>query len=287
MDYFVSLDNTPYYQWQAELLIESFKERGEEENLVVGLALASASPRPEFCRNLYSHRRTHSFPDMGRVRGYDRMNRLYAMANILRSGSLSQPFCSVEPDCVLHDPVRIENKDVPHVVFQVNPFFTLDHVRENIPNLDQYLPKGKNWVTLGGTMYFNNLPQSLFDRVIFLAEMLAYEQAKAGKEIWRHTDKVAWAINIMGMVGQAVVEGVYTLDMGLADHQLDHNFVNYERGAPPHFSKSMFSYKPPVMLSFGDPIVAIADLPDRMGTTSARYISDLAKKCLQSRQDAR
>ena len=38
MQYFVSAENSSYFYWQLELLIESFLMQGMEKDLVIGLA---------------------------------------------------------------------------------------------------------------------------------------------------------------------------------------------------------------------------------------------------------
>lgn len=284
MDYFVNVENSPYQQWQAELLIESFKKHQLEESLVVGLSLTKNEPKAEFCRNLYSHSRINSIVNIGEVRGFDRLNPLYSMSNMLRSGSLKQPFVSIEPNTVLFSPVVIERqKEVPHVVFQANPFFTLESVEEHIPTVKKYI-KSADWVPLGSTVYFNNIPQGYFDQAVYLTEVLAYDQVRAGKEIWRHTDRVAWVINILEMMGRCMIEGRYDFEMTMMDHGMKSNFINYERGAPPYFSKTTYQFLPPAMLSFGDPLDALANLNDQVGTSSVQYISELAKNCLAARQ---
>jgi hypothetical protein len=286
MDYFVNIEHTPYYQWQIELLIESFKQHKLEENLAVGLSFTSLAPKIEFCRNLFSHPRTLGSNNMGEVRGYDRLAGLYSIANLLRGEAVKQPFVMLEPDSVLNRPVTIPRKDVPHIVFQVDPFFTKELAEENIPSLGKHL--SGDWVALGNTVYFDHLPVEFFDRTIYLTEMLAYEQVMAGKEIWRHTDRVALSIGISELVGRAALEGQYTFDMSLSDHQVNNNFINYGgRGAFPYFSKSLFAYSPPTMLSLGgDPLDALAKLPTQLGTTSAQYVAGLAKICLDARKEA-
>jgi hypothetical protein len=53
MDYFVSIENTPYDLWQIELLIESFKINHLEDSLVIGMA----GPNPLLTKNLLAHKR--------------------------------------------------------------------------------------------------------------------------------------------------------------------------------------------------------------------------------------
>jgi len=284
MDYFVNIEHAPFYQWQAELLIESFKHHELDESLVVGLSLTNVEPRLEFCRNLYTHPRTSGLTNMGEVRGFDRLANLYSMANLLQTGNLKQPFLLIEPDSVLYSPVKMPVRDIPQIIFQVDPFFTKELVEENIPNYNKH-KSTEDWVPLGNVMFFDKLPQEFFNRVIFLTEMLAFEQAKAGKEIWKRTDRAAWAIAITELVGRSVIEGKYTLEMSLADHEFQHNFVNYGRSPTPQFNKHLFQYAPPTCLSLGgDPLEVLAGLYEHLGTTSTQYVSGLARMCLDARK---
>jgi len=280
MDYFVSIENTPCQQWQAELLIESFKHHAIQNNLTVALALTEVPAKAEFCRNLYAHPRTHSMTNIGQSRGYTRLNSLYAMLNMLQTGLLKQPFALIESDDILYKPLDIKN--IACVVFQINPFFTLELVKSNIPNLDKYLPVNKNWPPLGNIVYFDNVPITYFEQMIILTEVLAYEQAKAGKEIWKHTDRAAMAINVINLLGVGKVQAEHSMEMSLLDGY-EHNFINYERGVVPHFSKSMYTYPTPLMLSLGDPFDALSNLTEHVGTHVTQYVAQLAKKCLAER----
>lgn len=279
MDYFVCTHNTPFYHWQLELLLESFKHHNLSENLVISLLPAAQQPMAAFCRSLYAHPRLVSTADIGRIRGFGPLNYLYAISIALEKGTLKQPFMLVQPDSVLFVPPEVSDTKRTKIVVQGDLTFTHEAAKENIPNLQEYF-SGK-WPAVGNIMYFDNVPLELFGRVMSLTEMLAYEQLKAGKdEIWPYTDRAAWSIILSKMVSGANIEISYTWEMPMVASGVRHNFISYGRGVPAHFVKSMFMFNP---ISFGDPFEVLAKLPAVYRTEASGYISDLATKCLEKR----
>lgn len=284
MDYFVSAENTPYHQWQLELLIESFKSQDLDDSLVIALAESDVSPKPEFCRNLWNHERLFCHTNIGKTRGYNKLNELYSLVWVLENGTLKQPFAIIKPDMVLNKAIVMDD-DRPSVLFHPSPFFTSDYVEENTHNLQKYLPEnvdlGKNWIPLGDMICFNDVPVAVLERTIIATELLAFEQIRAGRnEVWKDTDKAAWALNLMDYVGYLVFRGEYRLTMNMLDPVGEANFVHYENGLPPVFSKYMFQYLPPNQLSLGDPFLILSE---HAPTPAALRMSELAKKCLLAR----
>jgi hypothetical protein len=212
MEYFVSAENTPYYQWQLELLIESFKQKGLENNLVIGLAHSDQPAQADFCRNLYSHKRIFPHENIGKVRGYPRMNGLYSLHWAVLYGIIKQPFVYIEADMVLNKPMNITPKpnNICHLIFCPDPFFTEDFAEENMGNFKHLLNKAKTdyqgrWPQIGSIIYFNNTPPELFSRAIMYAEILAYKQIRKGRQIWSKTDRAAWAINLSDCLGSIII----------------------------------------------------------------------------------
>ena len=65
MEYFVSAGNKAYYHWQLELLIQSFKEYGIEDKLVVAISSSEDPLYKNFCNNLKNHKRIFEGKLMG------------------------------------------------------------------------------------------------------------------------------------------------------------------------------------------------------------------------------
>ena len=76
MQYFVSAEKTPYFYWQLELLIYSFKRFGLEDQLVIGLAESEEGgpSAPKYlakCRYLLHE-------NYGKNLGYSPLNKIFS-----------------------------------------------------------------------------------------------------------------------------------------------------------------------------------------------------------------
>lgn len=286
MDYFVSAQNMPRYQWQLELLIESFKYHNRQNDLLVALAKTDAPPQPIFCRNLFEHPRLFPHQNIGQTRGFAPLNELYSLSWVLQFNRIKQPFTFLSPDVVLYhtNAIRIDS-GIPEIVFAPDPFFTLDRAEEAVGPFWEWFGRKKQdyedqWLPTGPVMIFDNIPQVVFDRTIWVTEKLAFHQLYEGKkEIWEKTLKLGWAVNLNDYVGQIMMRGDYNLTTTMVDSN-HAAFINYEHGLPPAFNKSMFTYPPPAYASFGDPFEILAA---HAPTPTAHFMSDLAKKNLDTR----
>lgn len=291
MEYFVSTENTTYYHWQLELLIESFKHHNCHDNLLVALAENQCEIEKHFSRNIVKQKdvkkrdvsRVYGHDNIGRIRGFNPLNELYSMYWSLQYGMLQQPFAWIKPHMVLKNQIR-KQEEYPSVTFSFDPFFTFQKVRESIGPFWEWVYKSeshceKNWIPAGSVFVFNKIPVMLFERVIVLAEALATRQLADGKEIWNQTTKLAWILNLLDFVPKINL----SVDYHMTENMLgggDIHFVDYDHGLPPVFNKSQFSYAPPACFSFGDPIRVLSE---HAPSPNSHYMSELAKINLQSR----
>lgn len=279
MEYLVSAENSPYNQWQLELLIESFKHHQCEDDLLLCLTKSDIPAHPFYCRNISTHKRIQAHENIGEVRGYKPLNNLYNLMWSVKENWIEQPFTYIPTDVVLKNKINIHFKnEYPEIIFAPSPFFTLDFAEENIGPFWEVLDKTKadyesNWVPVGPILIFNQIPIGTFIRTIAIAEKLALKQLLDNKPIWEHTDKLAWAINLSDHVGSVMLRGDYTLTMNMLDRG-NAPFIHYEHGLPPVFNKTMFQYLPPDLVSLGDPFeILIQNSP----TENAYFLSNLAK----------
>ena len=284
MDYLVSVENTPYYHWQLELLIESFKRHSCEDNLLICLAASDASANPMFWKNLPEHKRIQGHENIGKIRGFGPLNNLYSIMWANQFDWIKQPFASIPPDVVLYKPLTIYFSDYPEIIFSPSPFFTVDAAEDAVGPFWELSQKEKafyeqSWIPMGSITLFNNIPAYIFERTTILAEKLALYQLLDGREIWEHTDKLAWAMNLADFIGQIKFTGDYSLSMTMLNEG-DSPFIHYEHGLPPVFNKTMFQYSPPNFVSFGDPYAILAE---NSPTQSAHFISQLAQTLLDAR----
>lgn len=286
MEYYVSIENTPYYHWQIELMIESFKRQEKQNDLLVAVAEAQTPIQSVFCKNIYEHKRIYGHANIGRMRGFEPLNRVYSLAWAVKNKLIRQPFAYIQSDLVLKNPLQIDfsNNNTPQVVFCPDMFFTVDEAEENAGSVWQWMNKTianyeTNWVPVGSVIVFNNVPDEVFERTVNICELLALHQLEKYDKIWNRTDRLAWAINLSDFSNQIILHG----DYGLTSTMLGSDntpFIDYEHGLPPVFNKAMYSFLPPGYTSFGDPFQALAE---NSPTPNAHYISELAKINLKSR----
>lgn len=284
MEYFVSVENTPYYHWQLELLIESFKKNNCENELLIALAKADSPLQAAFCRNLLNHERIYGHENVGNLRGFSPLNQLYSLVWSVQFGKLNQPFAWIQPDMVLKHRLSLDLGNYPEVIFAPDPFFTFEEAASNVGPFWDWANTTKaeietRWVPIGPLMIFNNIPVTVFERAVTLCEALALRQLDTNNKIWEHTHRLAWAINLSDYLGQLSLRGDYNFTSTMLDGG-DSPFIDYSHGMPPVFNKVMFQYKPPVYSSLGDPFKILAE---NSPTPNSFFISELAKANLDAR----
>lgn len=285
MEYLVSTENTPYYRWQLELLIESFKHHNQEENLLVCLSGESDSNAANnlFWRNISNHKRIKAHENIGEIRGHKGVNALYDLHFAVQKQWISQPFVYIPTDVVLKNKLNVDlSTDYPEIVFFPSPFFTFELAEEKAGPFWEITNKKKDdyekkWIPLGPIMIFNKIPELLFERAIVLAEKLALQQLLRKQPIWEHTATLAWSMNLSDFSDNFLLRSNYYLKMTMLDIG-NSPFIHYEHGLPPVFNKTMFKYKSPEFLSFGDPFQILAE---NSPTENAHFMSELAKKILK------
>lgn len=284
MEYFLCIENTPYYHWQAELLLESFRHHNCQDQLLISVVPSDVPTLQENVKLLAEHKR-HVSPsvNIGRQRGYAPLNKLYNLLAVVESGAIKPPFALIEPDMVMYRPLQV-NQD-HNICFQIDPTLSPSYVEENckIQKHLKIVAKGLTineqdaWLPVGKVIVFNVAPLELFRRVIAVCEKLATEQIVDKGEIWSQTDQVAWALTLLEYYGQMSYEAVYDYEMNMLENTTMCNFVNYEHGIPPIFSKYMFQYQGPnlVVLSGESPIEFLSK-PDIAVSAAAHYVQQLA-----------
>ncbi len=259
MDYIVSAEDTPYYHWQLELLIQSFKLHGLEDSLLIALANREVPRTPDFTRLLSKHKRIMTHENMGRKRGYAYLNKPYAVSTALGKGELKAPFAVIEPDMLLFKPIQPEQEPIS---FQIKEQFSFEKVQEHA-NIRKHIKdatfeKSETlWLPLGSVYVFGDVPYDLFSRVVSWAEVLAFEcfkkeaEKKKPVEYWKYLERAGWVLGLLNYIGFTPYKGTHTYEMSLMDHNIQHNFIHYTNGMPPTFSKHMFKYEPPDYISGG------------------------------------
>ncbi|RTK95559.1 MAG: hypothetical protein EKK64_06970 [Neisseriaceae bacterium] len=283
MNYLVSFENQPEYQWQMELLLESFKIHNLSQDLLVVATKSNLPSNPFFCRNLSRHKRAIGFDNIGDLRGYSKLNRYYNLMWTQMAELISQPIVFIDTDVVLKNPVSYIFDPYPQFIFSPDLDFSFDSVISNVGNFWEWLDKdkevfSKNWLPLGGVCVFSNIPSALFPLIIERIEFFAIKQLMEKKQIWEHTDKLGLVSVMLENLQKINCRGDYSLSAPIFGSEA--NFISYEKGIPPTFHKFMFKFSEEMFLSFGDPIEILSKT---FPSPNASYLASIAETCLKNR----
>ena len=290
MDYFLSVPDLPYYHWQLDLLIESFQIKNCEDKLSVCIYNAQESSRvgynEDFLKNISSHERKVYTSNVGDKRGCCEINKLYNLLNFLNANKIKQPLMVIEPYNVLRKEydLSIADASIPSFIFSVDPFFTLEEVEKNVGPFYSWFGLEKSifessWIPIGDIYIFNKVPTNFFFDTVRIAEKLALHQMLANNSVWKRTSDLAVSINALLNASSILCKGDCNIFSPM-NSDFDSSFISYKDGYPPNFHKSMFSFKPPFGLSFGDPIKVLSGINY---SPNSSYISNVARRSVARR----
>lgn len=235
MQYFTSINNTPYYHWQAELLIESFRMLGMEDQLWIGIANPKANALQEYTINLRSH------PNKFFFEGYDghpALGRIYAAVLALKHGAIKPPFALIDSDMVLLKPIEDVEKDI--VFHTAEEDERLKSVLE--PRIKKLLKEynvGREevgWMPVGHTVVFNNVDETLFFRAMLWGERLVQEE---GDDM--DVERAAWIMAFHDFLLKHNYGNKF-YELSMLHNDVDAPLVHYQRGLPPDFVKRNFTF---------------------------------------------
>ncbi len=264
MNYLVSAENTCYQHWQLELLIESFKLKGLQDRLLIGLAHNDEDKYLDYTVNL-KHANAFIHENFGQSLDLIEANRPYAVYAAQLQGLLKQPFALISPDMVMIEPVKPGKEQI---TFQINPAFTSAGVDEQFHDLAKVKEIEPFWFPVGAVMVFNDVPLDFFLRVIQWCQLL-------GKN-----EKAAWALTFFEYYGHMTYEGTHGYEVSLLDYVPRHNFIHYKHGMPPYFNKYLYRYRPPEVLSMGDPF---EDILQNNPTPVSNIMQDVVRSYCKKR----
>jgi hypothetical protein len=286
MNYFVSLiNNSPAYQWQMELLIESFKKHHIEDNLYIAIAPEEFPYHYENNFNILRHQKIYGYENIGKKRGYEPLNSLYFLSWSISSGKIKQPFTLLQPDMILYEPFEPSLAGgYAEVLFMPDHEFSFEEAAEIGP-FWEWFSKSKdfyqeNWTPIGSLMAFSEMPQDFFYNVVLYAEKLLIMQVSNNKKVWKYTIKLAWVLAFAEYAGKFVCRGDYSLVMPLLGSG-NSPFICYDKGIPPYFHNSMYISLPPDYFALGNPIETLSKLAFSPNTY---YVSQIAQDCLNKRK---
>ena len=244
MQYFVSIENSAYFYWQIELLLESFKMLKLQDSLVIGIAENEESLKPaRFSKNIISHPHKFIHQNQGRKMNYLPLNKPYSLLLALENELIKPPFAVLHPDMILVKPLEFKKDEKESIVFHAAPEVEKELLDGIKPHLEE-LAKANNLdfeklppqIPLIGTMMFRDVDKKFFRRVLARTSSLLQQDHK-----W-DVARGAWMITMYEYLAEYGCRGAY-FEKRLIDHGVDANIIHYRKGLPPVFSKKFYGYK--------------------------------------------
>lgn len=269
MRYFVSVENSSYFYWQLELLIESFLMHGLEKQLVIGLAENEEQKIRGYSSNLVKYGIKFMIPNEGRELGYPPMNRIASIRYALAYGLLEFPFAMIHSDMILRNPIEISEADSEYGMIVNNfddpPPNETKMVKDEVDSLAEELAKESSIKAEEVTRipFFSapvifNKPMEYCSETFF-SKVQSHENSliqKMGSKF--PCERAAWEMAIAEASQHFGVKGKFMAAPMMHDGE-DFNFIHYKSGIPPVFHKKYFKYEGGVYYSSMGPYETIME----------------------------
>lgn len=253
MQYFVSAENSSYFYWQLELLIESFLMHGMEKNLVIGLAENDSSKIKGYSKNLVKYGEKFIHSNEGKKLNYLPLNRANSIRYALAYKILKFPFVLIHADMLLRNPINLSEDDSKFGVvvnnFEETSAVERKSIQEAIkPEIERIAEDRKLDVksfpeipSFSAPVVFNESFEYIWD--VFFSKLQSNTLnfiEKKGKEF--PCERAAWEQTLMESFQHCAVKGSF-MSAPLMFEDDNVNFIHYKTGIPPVFNKKFFKFE--------------------------------------------
>ena len=242
MKYFVSIENTNYFYWQIELLIESFLMHGLQDDLVVCIAQNFDPKIKNYCKNLVRHKNKFLHENIGSSKNCLPLNRLYSFAKFMEIEKIECPYAWIHPDMVMRKPIDVESYEEQYSII-INNQYEFDEQSEEYLKESVEEIKNKNilkeevadFFRISYPIVFKNLKEDIRNlfvyRIIYNVEEILKEKGPNFP-----CDKTGLQKTFFEFLGS------YNLrddKLSTQLYQIDSEspFIHYSHGLPPIFHK--------------------------------------------------
>lgn len=252
MQYFVSVENSSFFYWQAELLIESFVMHGLQDRLVIAIAENNDSKIKGYSRNLIKHGTKFMHSNFGLEAGFLPLNRVIALRTALSEGLIEFPFALVHSDMVLRKPLP-EEGFFPDYGIVVNSFdetsektraevkesikFGLERIAEERSLKLSDLPEIP---AFSAPVVFNKSFEGLSE--VFFARLhsntMDLIETKGGDF---PCERAALELTLTEAFQHCSIKSEF-MASPLMSSETETNFIHYKNGIPPVFHKKFFKF---------------------------------------------
>lgn len=282
MHYLVSIENTSFFYWQIELLIESFVRHGIQDNLVIAIAENYEQKVKGYSRNLIKYCRKFMHGNVGGEEGHLPLNRVVAIRSALAEGVIQFPFALIHADMILKKPFGDEDLNPDYSIIVNNYDEMLPGVRKEIR--DAIEPKRKK-VAEDRNKDLSELPEippfsapiifnKLFEPVseVFFSRLhtntIDLIREKGGQF---PCERAAWELTLAEAFQHCSIQSKFMAGPLVSDKE-DMNFIHYKNGVPPTFHKRFFKFDDKSVRSGVCPYDAILEHNPTVNTGYAQEI---------------
>jgi hypothetical protein len=218
MQYFVSIENCQFFRWQIELLYESMRLFGLENNLVIGCA--NLEKKKLRFQNVFYHE------NYGRKNGYLPYNKTFALWTAIKNKLIKQPFSIIDPDMIMIRPLEYSENSYSQYCY----FLEYENLRKIGCVFDL---KKSEWSPGGVVYYFNNCDDNLLaDTHKILFKMLGLYKNKLPEVANWQIEMIAFAY----VLSKTSADIRFDLESNLIENK-NSNFLHYCNGYQPFFNK--------------------------------------------------
>jgi hypothetical protein len=253
MQYFVSAENSSYFYWQLELLIESFLMQGLEKNLIIGLAENESQKIRGFSSNLVKYGNKFMHPNEGSERGYPPVNRALALRHAIAHKALKFPFVLIHADMILRNPVSIgEGEDNYGVIINNYEDFSAgeeNSIKEEISPAIKRLCEERSIAEdelpvipfFSAPVVFNS-PFEYISETFFSKLHMNMLDILSKRDSSFPCEKAAWELTLAESSQHCSMKGKFLAAPLMFDDE-NINFIHYKNGIPPVFHKKFYKYE--------------------------------------------
>lgn len=251
MQYFVSAENSSYFYWQLELLIESFLAQGLEKDLVIGLAGNESQKIRGFSSNLVRYGKKFIHTNEGREQGYLPLNRVVAIRYALATGVLKFPFTLIHADMLLRSPIALGESDNDFGVILNNyeeageeEKLIKEEIEPSLKNLAE--ERGVKEEDLPVVPFFSapvvfNSPFEYISETFFSKVQTHMIDIFSRRGASFPCEQAAWELTLAESFQHCSIKGKFmAAPLMFEDENI--NFIHYKNGIPPVFHKKFYKY---------------------------------------------
>lgn len=273
MQYFVSVENSSYFYWQLEILIESFLMQGLENKLVIGFAENESQKLKGLSSNIVKYGKKFILNNDGRKLDYLPINRINSIRYAMAYKILEFPFVMIHSDMILKKPIEISEDDEKYGLI-VNNFESPPQEETNLvkKEVDSRIKEDGNKIPFfSSPVVFNKSIEYCADA--FFAKVQAYENSLIKeKGVDFPCERTAWEIAIAEGHKHFGIKGKF-MSAPMMYETDGFNFIHYKSGIPPVFHKKYFKYENEVV-----PVVSPYDIIlEHNPTANTDYVHSVIK----------